>query len=461
MNEVLRVFKDQTNKKLFKRIFLNSLPLAFAGLLAVLMGFIDAFFLSNYSLEAFKALSLVIPVLGIVGSIGIAIGAALINAIANFEKEGKKEVVYFSTVLLLVVCYILIVGVVIYLHDGFLVFNDLVLEVNKLIKDYFTQYWFAIIPFYFLVLILNITIQYLSFRDNNREIISILLIVVFLNLLFNPLLIFYFNLGVRGAAWASILSLLCGILYFSARDNRFTKLVKLIRQASVHFKTLLPILKEQSKVAVSVFLAIAIFMTGGIFFNQLAIKQGSEFLALIGLIEQLKLFMIFPTRGVTGSFLIQFEKAIADKDTESYWKIYWIGTLIIGLICLVEGILIFIFSDALLALFNIEAESSKQLFEVLLTSLYIYFLVNIIARCSQVGFITLGKSYLLFLQSLFAILFGYGCTYYLISHYGNEWFVDGQSIGGFIATTFFLVVFVVMLNKKKKTDRLAKNKTAS
>ncbi|WP_103069477.1 MATE family efflux transporter [Aquimarina sediminis] len=452
MNQILLVFRNEENQKLLKKMFLNSLPLAFAGLLSVLIGFIDAFYLSNYSLDAFKALSLVIPILGIVGSIGIAIGAALINSIANYERAGKKDVVYFSTLFLTIFCYVVIALGAFLFHDSFSGFNDLNLDSNQTIQEYFTEYWFAIIPLYLLVLIINIITQYLSYRDNNREIINVLLIVVFLNVILNPLLIFYFDLGVRGAAWASILSLFFGIVFFSMRDNRLVKLGRLLSSSFTYAKQMGVVIKAQFKVAFSVFLAIAIFAIGSIFFNQLAIKQGSEFLALIGLIEQLKLMMIFPTRGVTGSFLIMFEKSIAEKETQKYWKIYWSATLIIGLICLIEGVLIFVFSDSLLNLFNIESDSSRDMIAILLTSLYLYFLVNILPRASQVGFITLGKSYLLFLQSLFSILLGYLFTYFLVEYFGKKWFVDGQTIGVLVATTVFLILFRNMLNQRIHRD---------
>ncbi|GAA3627273.1 MATE family efflux transporter [Flavivirga jejuensis] len=441
------------NKEHIKKMFLNSLPLAFAGLLSVLIGFIDSLYLSNYSLEAFKALSLIIPILGIVGSMGIAIGAALVNSMANYEGKGEKQRVYFSTIFLILISYIIIVIFTIFGYDRFINFNNLQDHSNAKILVFFTQYWFAIVPLYLFVLVLNVVTQYLSYRNKNKEIIYILSIIVISNLILNPIFIFYLDLGVIGAALASIVSLTLGNLYFALRQKRLQKFLSLVVKPKDYLKKMGTILKVQSKVAFSVFLAIAIFALGSIFFNQLAIKQGNEFLAVIGLIEQLKLLMIFPTRGVTGAFLIMFEKAISLRQVNTYWKLYWSATTIIAAICIFEALLIFFFSDLLFRLFNIESESMIKIMEVLLISLYFYFLVNILPRASQVGFITLGKSYLLFLQSLFSVLFGYILTYLLVGNIGKEWFIHGQSLGVFIATTIFLLIFRSMLKKRIKADK--------
>jgi Na+-driven multidrug efflux pump len=446
-------FINRENLKLLRQMVRNALPLALGGLLSVLMGFIDAVYLSAYSLDAFKALSLIIPILGIVGSIGIGIGAALINSLASGNRGNTNNSIYYSNTLLTVGFFFIIVVMVVLGHDPFARFNDLTKPVNRIIFNFFTLYWHAVIPVYALLLVLNISTQYLSFRNQNKEILLILFIIVISNLIFNPICIFYLNLGVVGAAIASFISLFLGLLYFALKQNRYRKIIYLLKSHVKYLKYAGAIIKAQLKITISVSLAIAIFAIGSIFFNQLAIREGNEFLAFIGFIEQLKLLMIFPTRGVTGAFLIMFEKKIASRKVAEYWPVYWASTFIIGFICLVEATTIYLTSDILFEAFNFSGSGNMELLQRLLVSLFIYFAVSIFPRSSQVGFITLGKSYLLLLQSFFSILLGYMLTWYMVNFLGKEWFIDGQSIGIFIATSAFLIWFVVLLKKRIKYDK--------
>src|SRR5690606_17344508 len=121
-----------------------------------------------------------------------------------------------------------------------------------------------------------------------------------------------------------------------------------------------------------------------------------------------QLFFV-PTRGVTAAYIIEFNVKLRTFSTADYFKTYWVSTLIIAFIYAL-GIICFLFlADPVITLFNFKNFQiiSEQIRYSLFISAGVFFF-SIFTRASQVGFLNLGYSYLLLLQSIITVI----ATYY-------------------------------------------------
>lgn len=438
-----------------RQIIKHAFPLTLAASLSVLIGITDAIYIVRYSVDAFKALTLIIPIQGMAGAVGIAIGTGLVDSIRKHH-ELEKHKIFVPAFRLILLSLIIIFILSSTMGDSFAQFNKLNLASNKSILNYYTKYWYAIIPSYMALLILNVLVQYLSYKNQHFELTKVLFLIFTINLILNPILIFFLKLGVLGAALASFISLFIGILFLMLKVKRLTKVFRLLIKKAKNISWLNDIFLDQFKVASYVFLSMVVFIIGGIFFNQLALEQGHEFLALYGVIEQLKVLVIFPNRGISGAYLIVFVKHLLGKRVEDYWKIFWNTSALSLLVTLCGALFYFLGLDLIFYLFKIK-EYSHNLFTSLLLSLIIYLFVGIIPKVSGVGFIPLGKSYLLFLHSLSTVVAGYIITVYILKLGGLYWFFVGQIVAMLGISIIFILIFRRTLNKRIGVDLELRN----
>jgi Na+-driven multidrug efflux pump len=441
-----------------KRVFGRAIPLLIAGVLSTLMGFTDGVFLAHYDSNAFNALVLLLPVVTLIAALGTGIGVAFADQFTKMiTVKGKAETLVVSSLLLFISCTIVTlacaVGFEYFWHE--IINSNNILE-KDILKNYARIYWFWIIPTYWFQAIMNIVMQWLTISMKLRKANGLLLLIAVTNTILNPLLIFYVNMGIKGAAIATCLSFLVGLVLFVYMYRKL--LLKSLKAIVLYSKVIKTgffgrAMRTQLINVLSVFAAMGVFSVGQVFFNQIAVNLGARALILYGIVEQIKTIVTIPSRGVTGAYLIEFANAIKSKMTENYYTIYWASTVIIGCIYVLGCILVWFFPGMINNIYNISESGQINVLNELFIYLIVLFLLAILPRASQVAFMSLEKGYLLFLQSVVFITSSIFLSKYYANELGIIGLLKGQVIGMAVTFLVFFPAFVYLMNKKINYDK--------
>lgn len=236
MNETLR---NTPTKKLFLSYLIPSL----LGMLLMSVNIlVDGIFVSNgIGPEALAGINIALPIFSILLSISlwIGMGGATLYSISIGENNKQKAQSIFTQAFFLA---IIVVGILVilslwkqkeiaYLFGA----SD---EIFPYVKDYL-----HIILLFGIVYVLENILSIFIRNDGNPKLAMIgLSITSVLNIVFNYLFIFVMELGVEGAAYATVLSTAIGLLVLLLHFNRKTSMLKFTK-LKFELKTGIEILK--------------------------------------------------------------------------------------------------------------------------------------------------------------------------------------------------------------------------
>jgi putative MATE family efflux protein len=169
-----------------------------------------------------------------------------------------------------------------------------------------------------------------------------------INVVLDPVFIFTFNMGIAGAAWATVFSrfvlALLGIKFLFAVDNN-------LKPNFSGFKFDKNILKEIVRVGLPASIGQAGASIGFMFLNGFIVSYGTATMAAFGMVNRVTNLVMQPAMGVGTSLTAVVGQNLGanqlDRATESFIKASKIA-LYIGII---GGTLIFIFSEQMVDFF--------------------------------------------------------------------------------------------------------------
>lgn len=202
---------DPTQETIKKSIFYLSVPMMLEMSSQTLFNLVDTFFVSRINYNAIGALVSSSIILMLVISIGIGISTANGIYVANYWGSKNKirlRDVYSNAVLIAVVISILSV----------LLFNIFITDIINLIglsgelKKYAQEY--------LQIALLGLPLQFILSVNNStlRSIgapvlaLNVMIVANVMNVIFDPLFMFYFKLGIKGAAIATIASMFLSVI---------------------------------------------------------------------------------------------------------------------------------------------------------------------------------------------------------------------------------------------------------
>ncbi len=291
-----------------KLLLKQSVPAAMGFLVMSFYQMVDTFFVSKFIGEtAIGAITVVLPITFLISSFGMAIGVGgssiISRALGNDDKERAEQT--FGNQLLLTFSL-----VVLFVIIGF-VFNEQILKLfgaNKFIlpeaKTYFNILLLGI-PFLGWAMMSNNVI-----RAEGKPKVAMLTLVIpaVVNIVLDPILIYYLDMGIAGAAWATTL----GYLFSGA----YTAWFFLTGKSELNFKTKYlrlknNIVREMSSIgSVTLvrqgsFSILAIVLNNSLnkyglieYTDTLGEEGGAHAIAVYGLIRTFTLFVAFPNIGI-------------------------------------------------------------------------------------------------------------------------------------------------------------------
>ena len=349
-----------------KLLLQQSVPAAMGFLVMSLYQMVDTFFVSRFIGEtAIGAITVVLPITFLISSFGMAIGiggsSIISRALGNNEKE-KAELTFGNQLRLtitLVISFVLL---------GYL-FNEPILRLfgaNALIlpeaKTYFNILLIGI-PFLGWAMMSNNVI-----RAEGKPKVAMLTLIIpaVVNIALDPILIYYYDMGIAGAAWATTLGYIFSGVYtawfFLTGKSELSISRKFLKYSA-------PIVREMSSIgSVTLvrqgsFSVLAIVLNNALnkyglieFFDGMGNAGGAHAIAIYGLIRTFTLFVAFPNIGVTQGLMPIVGYNYGSKQFDRLKNSIWLALKWTTLASTFMFVLIYLFSEQLIGFFTEDVD---------------------------------------------------------------------------------------------------------
>ena len=269
-----------------------SIPIIAFCIFDAIYGIVDMLWVSQISVEAFYAIGVSIPITSLIFSFGDSIGQGTNSMMSRFIGSGDYESAYNTLVhgiiitniiwLIVVLCLVFAQGILYTLDQS---------DSYVLIFDYLIP----IIIFAYVFMLTNLFSETMQAEGNSRTPTLLIIGSNILNIILDPIFIFNLNLGIKGAAIATVLSSMIPFTVFM--------------YLYIHGKTKIPLSKEyfkfRSYILVEIFkVTLPNFLDDGIwsfsmsFVNSiLLMTMGDIGPILYSVALKLRTLLIAPVRG--------------------------------------------------------------------------------------------------------------------------------------------------------------------
>ena len=293
--------EEMGTKPISKLLISQGLPSAIGILMLSVNGVVDSIFLGNFIGDmAIGAVQVVTSITFFISAIGMAVGVGGASVISRAFGSGDNEKAYLAfgnqTLLVFSVAFTtIIVGV--FFQDALLTLFGAKGGLLAPSQVYFS--WILpTVPFLAWAMMSNNVLR----AEGAPQIAMVtMLIPVFINLILDPILIIYFDMGMKGAAIATATS------YFFSAAFTFWYFFSGRSQLSFDPKYLtpdIPMMKEITSIGTVTFARQASVSLLAIILNNSLFRYGGEFaVSSYGIVSRILMFSFPPVFGVVQGFL--------------------------------------------------------------------------------------------------------------------------------------------------------------
>lgn len=208
-----------------KAIRKMALPMMVAMIAQTLYNVVDAIWVAGLGSDALAAVGLVFPIffilLGIGNGLGIGAATAISRRIGAGDKKGADSMAAHAFILALLASLLLTIPLILFAEDIFLLMGAG--DVTPLCVEY-SQ---VIFGGTFIIFIVTLLDAILRAEGDARRSMRMMIIASVLNIIFDPIFIYVFDMGVAGAAYASLLAFgIAGIAmgrWFFVKKNTYVQ----------------------------------------------------------------------------------------------------------------------------------------------------------------------------------------------------------------------------------------------
>lgn len=283
-----------------KAIWTLGLPVMMGMAVQTLYSIVDMLFVARISVNAIAALGFNLPLFWLAMGISFGLGTGVTAVIARFmgakDHESAANVAEHGIILGLVIGFIFsITGII---------FGEKILVLlgtpAHVLPD--TLAYFEIIAGGFLFMITGIFLRSIfSGEGDTKTPVKIQVTTTILNIILDPILIFGLDMGIRGAAWATILSMLVGVIMYSR--------VMLIKKSNLlqlnlrNFSFNLSYVGDIFRIGVPSSVSMIIMSLGAALFNWILVHYSSEVVAGFQVAGRLDQIFFLPIMAIAGSLV--------------------------------------------------------------------------------------------------------------------------------------------------------------
>lgn len=443
MNENrIKILKEEN---IDKALFKLGMPMVISLLVAALYNVVDTYFVSGLGKEAVAAVSVAFPIQLIFLGIGLTFGAGAGSYISRLlGGNNKKEASIVATVALISSAILgIITAIVLFCYlEGVLKFMGAIPSIMEISKSYTGIFIVGGI-----LGTVNVTLGNLAVAQGAAKIsLKAMIVGSISNMILDPIFIFGLNLGVRGAAIATliarVITSLIYLIYFVGDKN-------LIEIKLPNFKPTVAIYKEILKIGISM-LILQILQTISISkISYAASFYGEEAIAAMGIVLRI---VTLGTNVVFGYMKGLQPLAGFNYGAKNYERvreaikasIKWTNVF-----CVVWTVIVYIFAPSILSIFGTD-ENVLNIAVPALRAAIIMFITFGFQFTYSTLYLSMGKALGgIFLNSLRQGIVFIPIILMLPKFMGLNGVIYAQAISDLI-TTIITIPFAINVNKSLK-----------
>ena len=449
--------KSQRNKKSNLEDFIKNpnqslwklaLPMMFGMMIQTIYSIVDMIFVGMVGSESLTALAFNLPVLFFGLGLVFGLGSGVTTVIAQYI--GSKEIdkannTANQSILIGVVIGLLLTLIGLSFGKDILRFLGAPSNILPLAWDYFK---IIVSAYVFIVM----SIFFRSILSGEGDMKTPMIVGGFgtiLNIFLDPLFIFYLNMGIQGAALATIVSQIFVALIFTyliiIKQSSFIKIS--FNSYKFSYKIFLKIIQ----IGLPASFSMIIMSIGGASFNRILVTFSSEAVAAFQIGIRLDHIFLIPSISISTSVVTLVGMFYGAKKIDLVKKVTFYAIRSTILIAILIGLLFYIFSNNVVSIFsdnqNIQKISSQYLRYFVFG--YPFIAISMISGRTMQG---LGKGIPMLILTLLRVLvisLAFSIIFVFYLNKGLEWVWIAQVISVVVSS---IIAWLWMKNIFKKID---------
>jgi len=449
--------KSQRNKKSNLEDFIKNpnqslwklaLPMMFGMMIQTIYSIVDMIFVGMVGSESLTALAFNLPVLFFGLGLVFGLGSGVTTVIAQYI--GSKEIdkannTANQSILIGVVIGLLLTLIGLSFGKDILRFLGVPSNILPLAWDYFK---IIVSAYVFIVM----SIFFRSILSGEGDMKTPMIVGGFgtiLNIFLDPLFIFYLNMGIQGAALATIVSQIFVALIFTyliiIKQSSFIKIS--FNSYKFSYKIFLKIIQ----IGLPASFSMIIMSIGGASFNRILVTFSSEAVAAFQIGIRLDHIFLIPSISISTSVVTLVGMFYGAKKIDLVKKVTFYAIRSTILIAILIGLLFYIFSNSVVSIFsdneNIQKISSQYLRYFVFG--YPFIAISMISGRTMQG---LGKGIPMLILTLLRVLvisLAFSIIFVFYLNKGLEWVWIAQVISVVVSS---IIAWLWMKNIFKKID---------
>lgn len=358
--------KDMTIGNPSKILFYFALPMVAGNILQQLYNIIDSMIVGNFvGAEALAAVGASYPItfvlITVANGCGIGCGVVISQYFGAKLIDKVKTSIFTSIIFIALFSFVIMICGIMFSGEILRLMNtpdDIFTDSNMYMKIYFMG-----VVFLFLYNIINSSFNALG---NSKTPLKFLLFSSFLNIILDLLFVFKFNMGVAGAAYATLisqgLSALLSLLFLlktlktmncGKNDaNNINDIDNTNNIGDIKVKIFdLAILKNIFKIALPSILQQSIVSIGNLFVQALVNSYGAVVIAGYAAATKIDSITILPMSNMSNAVSTFTGQNMGAHKTDRVGKGYKAALMMIGIFCAFAALVLFLFGHKLVGLF--------------------------------------------------------------------------------------------------------------
>ena len=365
----------------YKSMWAMALPIIAGMMVQTLFNVVDIMFIGWLGADEVTAVAFVSPLFFIIIGLGVGIGTGATATIAqyigqkdkkNAEKTASQTLLigFFSTIILTVL------GII--YGDGLLSILGAEGEILKIAYSYL-----KILTFGLGLVIFSMFFRAILAGEGETKIPMIIgLIGTILNLILDPILIFTFEYGVKGAAFATIISQV--VMVVAYLFIIFVKKLSYIKFNFIDLRIDNYIMSKIFQIGIPSSLSMLIISFGQVVMNKILVNYSTEAVAAYQIVSRLDMLLFMPILGIAISLTTIVGMFYGAKEFDKLLSVVYYGINRAVLITSVSVVFFFLLARNILPVFS----SNPLVIDIGVTYLKIIILVypavGISVICSRV-----------------------------------------------------------------------------
>jgi putative MATE family efflux protein len=333
-----------------------SLPSIAGAITVSLYNIVDTFWVAKLGHEAIAALTIVFPYqilfFAVGGGTGIGIAALVSRRFGENNPEAANHVagqIFFLSLLWGAVFMI----AAIFFSESILTAFGATPDILEFSTQYLVIISYGAPQMIFILVISNLI------RGSGDAVKPMVIMITasIINIILDPLMILgigpFPEMGIRGAAWATMIAQSCGtvigLFYFVVRRTAF-------RIKAGHLLPSLPILRDIYRVGAPASVMELTESLAFVLFNKVVSSYGSIAIAAVGLAMRISDLAFMPIMGVANGLLPIVGYNFGARNFRRLWGSVKLASVGIGIFLALATVFIEIYTPGLISIFNKEAE---------------------------------------------------------------------------------------------------------